>query len=62
MTINNTIRNEKLQKHINRDAAKISALSSSEIDKNEFLTGKKISASDQRRIIEEAKGAQYSGY
>ena len=38
MTINK-IRDEKLQCDINRDAAKISALSSGEIDKNEYFTG-----------------------
>ena len=35
------IRDEKLQYKINREAAKISALSSGKIDKYEYLTGKK---------------------
>ena len=37
------------------EAAKISALSSSEIDKYEYLTGEEIFPSDQSRIIEQAK-------
>ena len=39
MTIDNKIRDEKLQYDINREAAKISALSSGKIDKCEYLTG-----------------------
>ena len=39
MTINDQIRDEKLQYDINREAAKISALSSSKIPKYEYLTG-----------------------
>ena len=39
MTIDNQIRDEKLQYHINREAAKISALSSSKIYKYEYVTG-----------------------
>ena len=35
----NKIRDEKLQYNINREAAKISALSSGKIDKQEYLTG-----------------------
>ena len=42
MTINDQIWNEKLQYDINREAAKISALSSSKIHKYEYLTGKEI--------------------
>ena len=38
MTIDPTIRDEKLQYHINKEAAKMSALSSGEIDKYEFYT------------------------
>ena len=37
MTIENMIRDEKLQYNINREAAKISALSSGKIDKYEYL-------------------------
>ena len=42
MTINDKIKDEKLEYDINRDAAKISALSSGQIDKYEYLTGKEI--------------------
>ena len=38
---------------INREAPKISALSSGITDKYEYLTGKKILPSDQWRIIEQ---------
>ena len=39
MTIDHKIRDEKLQYVINREAAKISALSSGKIDKYEYLIG-----------------------
>ena len=39
MTINDQIRDEKLQYDINREAAKISALSSNKFNKFEYLTG-----------------------
>ena len=39
MTINDQIIDENLQYNINREAAKISALSSEKIDKYEYLTG-----------------------
>ena len=39
MTINYQIRDEKLQYDINREAAKISALSSGKIHRYEYLTG-----------------------
>ena len=55
MTINDQIRDEKLQYDINREAAKISALSSGEIRKYEYLTGKDILLSNQQQIIEQAK-------
>ena len=42
--------NEKVQ-----EAAKISALSSDKIDKNEYLTGEEILPSDESRIKEKAK-------
>ena len=52
MTIDDNIRdNEKLQYDINREAAKISALSSGKIDKYEYLTGEEILLPDQRRVI-----------
>ena len=55
MTIENQIKDEKLQYDINREAAKISALSSSKIDKYEYLTGEEILPSNQQQIIEQAK-------
>ena len=42
MTIEDQIRDEKRQHNINREAAKISALSSGQLDKYEYLTGEKI--------------------
>ena len=45
---------EKLQYDINREAAKIS-LSSSKIDKYEYLTGEEILPSNQQQITEQAK-------
>ena len=55
MTINDQIRDEKLQYHVNREAAKISALSSGKIHKYEYLTGEDILPSNQQQIIEQAK-------
>ena len=55
MTINDQIRDEKLQYDINREAAKISALSSNKIGKYEYLTGEEILPSNQKQIIEQAK-------
>ena len=42
MTIEDQIKDEKLQYDINREAAKISALSSNKFDKYEYLTGEEI--------------------
>ena len=55
MTINDEIRDEKLQYDINREAAKISALSSGKIHKYEYLTGEDILPSNQQQIIEQAR-------
>ena len=55
MTIDDQIRDEKLQYDINRKVAKIPALSSGKIDKYEYLTGKEILPSNQKQLIEEAK-------
>ena len=44
-----------LQYDINRQAAKISALSSGKIDKYEYLTGEEILPSNQQQIIEQTK-------
>ena len=55
MTIDDQIRDEKLQYNINREAAKISALSSNKIGKYEYLTGEEILPSNQKQIKEQAK-------
>ena len=55
MTIDDKIRDEKLQYDINREAAKISALSSGKIDKYEHLTGEKILPFDQKGVTEQAR-------
>ena len=53
MTINDQIRDEKLQYDVNREAAKISALSRGKIDNYKYLTGEEILLSNQQQIIEQ---------
>ena len=55
MTINCQIKDEKLQYDINREAAKISALSSGILHKYEYLTGEDKLPTNQQQIIEETK-------
>ena len=55
MTINDQIRDEKLQYDINREAAEISPKSSGKFHKYEYLTGEDILPSNQQQIIEQAK-------
>ena len=55
MTIDQNINDEKLRYGINREAPKISALSTGKIDKNEYLTGKEILPSGQSQIMQQAK-------
>ena len=55
MTIDDQIRDEKLQYDINREAAKISSLPSGKTNKYEYLTGEDILLSNQKQIIEQAK-------
>ena len=55
MTIEDQIRDEKLPYDINREAAKISVLSSVKSDKYEYLTGEEVLPSNQQQIIEQAK-------
>ena len=55
MTIDDQIRDEKIKYDINREAPKISALSSGKIDKYKYLTGEEILPSNQKQIIEQAK-------
>ena len=54
MTIDDQIRDEKLQYNIKREADKISVLSSNKIGKYEYLTGE-ILSSNQKEIIEQAR-------
>ena len=51
MTIEDQIKDKKLQYDINREAAKISG----KIDKYEYLTGEEILPSNQQQIFEQAK-------
>ena len=55
MTIDDQIRYEKLQYNSNREAAKISALSSGKINKYEYLAGEEILPSNRKQIIEQVK-------
>ena len=55
MSIDDQIRDEKLQYDINREAAKMSALSCVNIDRYEYLTGEKILPFNHRQITEPAK-------
>ena len=55
MTIDDKIRDEKLQYDIKREAAKISALLSGKIDKYEYLTGEEMLPLAQSRVTEQAK-------
>ena len=59
MTIEDQIKDEKLQYDIIREAAKISALSSGKLDKYEYLTGEEILPSNQQQIIQQAKFTYY---
>ena len=53
MTIDGQIEDGKLQYDINREAAKISALSSGKFDKYEYLAGAEILPSNRKQIIEQ---------
>ena len=55
MKFDDIIRDEKLQFDIKREAAKISSLSSSKIDKYEYLTDEEILPSNRIQIIKQAK-------
>ena len=55
MTIDVQIEHEKLKYDINRENAKILALSSGKIDKYEYLTGEEILPSNEKQIIEQFK-------
>ena len=52
MTIEDQTRDEKLQYDNNKEAAKISALSSGKINKYEYVSGEEILPFNQQRVIE----------
>ena len=52
MKADDKIRDEKLPYNINREAAKISALSSGKIGQYESLAGEEILPFNQRQVIE----------
>ena len=54
------IKDEKIQYNINREAAKVSTLSSGKIDKYEYLTGEEILSSNQKQLIVQAKFTYYA--
>ena len=60
MTIDDKIRDEKLQYDIKREAAKISYLLSVKVDIYEYFTGKEILPSDQSRMIEQVNFTYFS--
>ena len=55
IAVDDKIKDEKLQYDNDREAAKLSAVSSGKIDKYEYLSGEETLPSDQSRIIEKAK-------
>ena len=60
MTINDQIRDEKLQYDINREADEIPTLSSAKIHKYEYLTCEDILPSNQQQKIEQVRFAYSS--
>ena len=60
MTIDDQIKDEDLQHDIIREAAKISALSSTKIGKYEYLTGEEIFPSNEKQIIKQSKFTYYT--
>ena len=55
MTIDDKIRDEKLQHNTNREAEKYQYYHKKKKGKHEYLTGVEILPSDQKRVIEQAK-------
>ena len=55
MIIDGQSRDEKLQYNINREAAKISGLSSNKLGKFEYLTSEEILPTNQWQLIKQAK-------
>ena len=52
MTIDDQIKDDKLQYDINTKSTNISALSSGKINKYKYLTGEEILPSNQKQIID----------
>ena len=55
MAFDDQIRDEKLQYYTNREATKISALSSNKSNKYEYLTGEEILPFNQKQMTQKAK-------
>ena len=55
MAIDDHITDDKLQCNINREASKISTLSSNKFNKYEYLTGEEILPSNENQMIEQVK-------
>ena len=55
MTIDDHIKDKKLQYDVSREAAKISILSSGKTNKYKYLTGEEILPSNQKQIIGQFK-------
>ena len=55
MTVDDQTSDEKLQFDINREAVKITTLSSKKFNKYEYLIGEEILPSNQKQMIEQAK-------
>ena len=51
MTIQNDIKNQKLEYDYNREVTRLSALLSSKIGKYQYLTGEEILPLDQKKMI-----------
>ena len=59
MTTNEKNRDEKVQCDTNKEAGKVSALSSGKVDKYEYLTGEETLPSNQSQIKQQAKFTFY---
>ena len=55
MIINDQIKDEKIQYDINREASKISALSSGNIHEYEYLTSEDILRSNQQQVTQQVR-------
>ena len=55
MAIDDHITDDKLQCNINREASKISTLSTNKFNKYEYLTGEEILPSNEKQMIEQGK-------